>query len=64
MTCPHPEKYKHVSAAAALAARDSLERERGIDLGLRPYRCVCGSWHLGHRGKDPSWAKKLRRKRR
>lgn len=48
MSCPHPEKVAHGSFNAALRARDSLETERGIDLGLRPYRCECGAWHLGH----------------
>ena len=57
MTCPHPEKVAHRSFRAALKARDSLEAERGIDIALRPYRCVCGAWHLGHKGKNavPVW---------
>lgn len=48
--CPYPEKQRHKSFPAALAARDSLEAERGIDLGLRPYRCG-DHWHLGHKSK-------------
>jgi hypothetical protein len=45
--CPHPEKHRHVSAAAALAHRESLETARGIDLALKPYPCG-DHWHIGH----------------
>jgi hypothetical protein len=51
MECPHPEKIAHRSLTTALKAREALEREKGIDLALRPYRCECGAWHLGHRAK-------------
>ena len=51
--CPHPEKHAHKSKAAAIAARDSLERAKGIDLALKPYRCVCNAWHLGHPSTKP-----------
>jgi hypothetical protein len=47
-SCPHPEKVAHKSCGAALKARESLDEP--ADLALRPYRCVCGAWHLGHRG--------------
>lgn len=58
--CPHPEKTPHRSFNAAMKARDSLEAERGIDIALRPYRCACGAWHLGHRGKNalPKWMRR------
>lgn len=58
--CPHPEKQRHRSRAAALKARDSAERVHGIELGLEPYRCVCGVWHLGHKRKNPipGWARR------
>lgn len=52
--CPHPEKTAHRSIKAALKARDSLEAERGLDIALRPYKCPCGSWHLGHRKNNLS----------
>lgn len=57
MTCPHPEKQRHATKRAALKARDSLERERGIDLGLIAYRCD-DHWHLGHRHKRNRWERK------
>lgn len=60
MTCPHPEKTPHRSFPAAMKARDSLESTNGIDLGLRPYRCACGAWHLGHKRKDPKWFRRRR----
>lgn len=50
MTCPHPEKQRHRSFTAALKARDHLEANEGIDIGLRPYRCE-DHWHLGHQQK-------------
>lgn len=46
--CPTPGKYRHATRAATLAARESLEAARGIDLALKPYLCRCGCWHLGH----------------
>ena len=49
MTCPHPEKHRHVSKAAALAQLDSMYRAGKADLGLRPYPCE-DHWHIGHRG--------------
>lgn len=60
--CPHPEKTAHRSFRAAIKARDSLEAVHGIDIALRPYRCVCGAWHLGHRGKNsqPRWMRRRR----
>lgn len=45
--CPHPEKHRHASRAAALAALASLEKARGIDLTMRAYQCG-DHWHLGH----------------
>lgn len=59
--CPHPEKQRHHNRAAATKARDSLERDKGIELGLEPYRCTCGAWHLGHKRKKrraPGWARR------
>lgn len=56
MNCPTPEKQVHRSQRAALKARDSLECDRGIDLGLKPYRCG-GHWHLGHQHKR-NWLEK------
>lgn len=58
--CPHPEKQRHYTERAALKARDSMERTKGIELGLEPYRCECGVWHLGHRRKNriPGWARR------
>lgn len=61
MSCPTPEKQRHHSRAAALKDRDSLERDKGISLGLEPYHCVCGQWHLGHKRKNrraPRWARR------
>lgn len=63
-TCPHPEKAAHRSMSAAITAREKLEADRGIDLTLTPYRCVCGSWHIGHRHKNraPKWVGRKTRK--
>lgn len=47
--CPHPQKHAHVSCAAALVHLEHMDRAGKADLTLHPYRCVCGSWHLGHR---------------
>lgn len=45
--CPHPEKVTYASKAAAKLAlrRSSLH---GRD-SIHPYRCTCGSYHLGHK---------------
>lgn len=46
--CPHPEKACYASKARA---KTSLKRMTGV-VGhetLRPYRCECGTWHLGHK---------------
>jgi hypothetical protein len=40
--CPHPDKVSYPSRAAARKARRVLHWGR-----VRPYRCVCGGWHLG-----------------
>lgn len=66
MTCLHPEKQRHPSWRAALKARDHLEANEGVDIGLRPYRCG-EHWHLGHRTKPltfAQWDRKMRRKKR
>lgn len=62
--CPTPGKHRHGSKRDALLAQESHEREFGIDLSLRPYRCVCGAWHLGHRGKGGSLEARIKRSRR
>jgi hypothetical protein len=49
MTCPHPEKHRHVSQAAAWAALESLDKAGKRDLTIRPYRCG-DHWHTGHKG--------------
>lgn len=44
--CPHPEKQKYESKTIA---KQHLSRFRRMGRGtLRPYRCRCGWWHLGH----------------
>ena len=58
--CASPEKHRHRSQRAALKARDELERDKGIDLGLRPYRCG-DHWHLGHKHKT-TWLERRYRK--
>jgi hypothetical protein len=65
MTCPHPEKHRHASFRAALKARDELESDKGIDLGLRPYRCD-DHWHLGHKSKPTAerWLAGMARRRK
>lgn len=60
-SCPTPQKHRHRDRAAAVKARDALERDQGIDLGLEPYRCPCAAWHLGHkrkRARTPYWARR------
>lgn len=61
MSCPHPEKIGYKTKQGAVAGRASLEKARGIDLGLKPYLCPCGKWHLGHRKKESGWAKRIRK---
>lgn len=58
MTCPRPDKVPHRSFWAALKARDSLEVVDGIDIALRPYRCICGAWHLGHKNRQPAFTRR------
>jgi hypothetical protein len=45
--CPTPGKVKYPTRAAAARVR----RKRGW-LKTRPYRCPCGTWHLGHLAND------------
>jgi hypothetical protein len=45
--CPTPSKKKHPSCnAAARHVRKLQDLDGAID--VRPYRCRCGSWHVGH----------------
>jgi hypothetical protein len=48
--CPHPEKHRHVSCAAALVHLEVMDGAGKADLTLKPYRCG-DHWHLGHKSK-------------
>lgn len=55
MLCPTPFKRGYGSQVTA-----QLEANRlgGDEIGLRPYRCVCGTLHIGHaKGtkRQPAW---------
>lgn len=49
-TCPHPEKHRHVSKAAALVHLESMDRAGRADLTLEPYPCG-DHWHLGNKSR-------------
>lgn len=42
--CPHPEKSRFYDKARA--KRAALHARKKIGHRLKPYRCVCGGWHL------------------
>jgi len=52
--CPHP--YKKTFATQELAMKKCRELD---DDYMRPYRCSCGGYHIGHR---PIYIKAWRRK--
>jgi hypothetical protein len=43
--CPDPDKARYPSRGAAVRAGRALRRA-GVFGKTRPYRCVCGRWHL------------------
>jgi maleate cis-trans isomerase len=56
--CPTPAKRCHASESAAWAeARATQARDASHD--VLPYRCVCGSWHVGH--NKQSLTRRIRR---
>lgn len=50
-TCPHPHKQSYTSRAQALVVAKNTPRHKRV--GLAPYRCQCGRWHLGRRIRRP-----------
>jgi hypothetical protein len=50
MTCPHPEKRKHKSRAAAEKHLESMIKAGKWEPGLAAYPCE-SHWHVGNRGK-------------
>jgi hypothetical protein len=47
MTCPTPRKVAHVEHGSAMRHMRELQHGRwGRDLNV--YRCICGSFHVGH----------------
>lgn len=57
--CPRPEKVRHASKAAALAAIKSLRAAGKGSPDWSAYLCACGSWHIGH----SSWKLRARVRR-
>jgi hypothetical protein len=48
--CPTPRKIRHETHESALKQRDDIDRREGqIDKTLKPYHCICGGWHIGHK---------------
>lgn len=47
MSCPTPGKVRHTSKQNAWKHARSLWAE-GASPDLKPYRCECRSWHVGH----------------
>lgn len=45
--CPHPEKLAFATKARAKLSVKRMTRVSGRET-LRPYRCECGAFHLGH----------------
>lgn len=48
MSCPTPEKVAHASASEAWAHARRLRKAKGAAVDLKPYKCRCGSFHVGH----------------
>lgn len=45
--CPRPDKRAFPTKREA---KKTLNRMQGAERkGIQPYRCACGSFHLGHR---------------
>lgn len=45
--CPTPNKRAHGSETDAWRHANALRRA-GASVDLKPYRCACGAWHVGH----------------
>lgn len=46
--CPTPGKVKHATKKAAWCHVNDLRKAKHASVDLKPYRCVCGSFHVGH----------------
>lgn len=55
--CPRPGKQSHRSMTSA---RRAIEDKYSGDLFIEPYKCVCGSIHIGHPIKDKTRSKRLK----
>lgn len=45
--CPTPQKVRHTSKTNARKHALNLQAQ-GSSVDLKPYRCTCGAWHVGH----------------
>lgn len=55
--CPTPKKLAFTSQEEAINA--ALRKSRRFGAGQRPYRCVCGAWHLSTKNwslRGRNWA--------
>jgi hypothetical protein len=55
--CPTPSKQPHPTCDAAVRHIKALQHKDGA-LDVRPYRCRCGAWHVGH--SQPALRKRIR----
>jgi hypothetical protein len=56
--CPTPSKLGFSSKAQAKAGKKKMRGATNLD-DIKPYRCDCGQYHLGH--KPGSLAKRLKK---
>lgn len=49
--CPTPRKMAYPTRELAQRHVSSLYSKEGRTAMVRPYKCVCGAWHVGGRRK-------------
>lgn len=60
--CPTPEKVAHSNPKDAVKHAESLRKYKYGSADVKPYKCRCGKWHVGH--SQFSLAFRIRRARR
>lgn len=60
--CPTPGKVRHATEGKAWGHVRDLRRAKDASVDLLPYRCDCGSWHVGH--SQEALTKRIRRAKR
>lgn len=47
-TCPTPDKQRHGDRKSTARHAKSLQLNKFGSPDLKPYKCHCGYWHVGH----------------